>query len=339
MKKFILILAVIVMLFAACSSDKENGSGTETSVADSTEQQTNASASKTLDGEIRFYPTFDENYKTGHNEMFDFWFDIPVEWNAVDQTEDGSAYNILPGNDRVDIRIYGVLINGENEDADKFYTSLAGSRGTVSEFIFRDGWVGTQIKVSDTEEYYLRLDGDSYLILHINAGKDPGWMAANKEKLQYVALSARTAQEIFGRSGGDENTITPKDLKLGSITVGMSYNELLKTMGREPEDEVLEEFEGLTLRTLYFADETQVYVVDNTVYTVNVTSPYYETPRGLKTGDGEDRLLELYGEPSSKDGGIWGYYYNGYELFTAVVENGIVTQIQIDYGSGETTIY
>jgi hypothetical protein len=339
MKKFILILVVIVLLFTACSSNQGDGSGTETSVADSTEPQTNASASKTLDGEIRFYPTYDENYKTGHNEMFDFWFDIPVDWNAVDQTEDGSAYNILSGNDKVEIRIYGVLINEENKDADGFYASLAGSRGTVTEFIFRDGWVGTQIKVSDTEEYYLRVDGDSYLILHINAGKDPGWMAKNEEKLNYVALSARTTQESYGRYCEEENTITPEDLKLGSIIVGMSYDDLLKAIGQAPEDEVLEKYEGLTLRTLYFADETQVYVVGDTVYTVNITSSDYETPRGLKTGDSEDRLLELYGEPASKNDGIWGYNYNGYELFTAVVEDGIVTQLQIDYGTGETTIY
>lgn len=339
MKKFILIISVIMLLFTACSSDPGNGSGTEASAADSTELQTNASASKTLDGEIRFYPTYDENYKTGHNEMFDFWFDIPVGWNAIDQTEDGSAYNIISGNDKVEIRIYGVLINEENQDADKFYASLAGSKGTVSEFIFRDGWAGTQIKVSETEEYYLRIDGDSYLIIYINADKDPGWMAENKEKLDYVAFSARTTQESFGINNDEENTIALGDLKLGNVTVGMSYNDLLKAMGQEPEDEAVEEFEGLKLRTLYFADGTQVYVVDNTVYTVNVTSPDYETPRGLKAGDSEERLQELYGEPSSKDEGIWGYHYKGYELFTVVVEEGIVTQIQIDYSVGETTIY
>ncbi len=339
MKKFIFILFIIVLLFTACSSDPGNGSGTETSVPDSTESQTNASASKSLDGEIRFYPTYDENYKTGHNEMFDFWFDIPLDWNAVDQTEDGSAYNIVSGNDRVEIRIYGLLINEENKDEDGFLASLAGSNGTVSEFIFRDGWVGTQIKVSDTEEYYLRVDGDSYLILHINADKDPGWMAKNEEKLRYVALSARTTQESYGRNTAQENTITLEDLQLGGITVGISYDDLLETLGQMPEDEVLEEYDGLSVRTLFFADGTQVYVVGDIIYTVNITSPDYETPRGLKTGDSEERLQELYGEPSTKADGIWGYHYNGYELFTAVVEEGIVTQIQIDYGAGEKTIY
>lgn len=340
MKKFILIIFVILLLFTACSSNQENGNGTtETSVADSTEPHTNASASKTLDGEIRFYPTYDENYKTGHNEMFDFWFDIPVRWNAVDQTEDGSAYNILSGNDKVEISIYGVLINEDNQDEDGFCTSLAGSRGNVSDFVFRDGWVGTQIKVSDTEEYYLRVDGDSYLILHINAGKDPEWMAKNEETLNYIALSARTTQESFGRYSEEENTITPEDLQLGSIVVGMGCDKLLNAMNQEPEDEVSEEYEGFAVRTLYFADGTQVFVVGDTVYTVNITSPDYETPRGLRTGDSEERLQELYGDPTTKSDGIWGYYYNGYELFTVVVEEGIVTQIQIDYVTGDKTIY
>lgn len=339
MKKFILILSVIVLLFTACSSDPGNGNGIETSAADSTEPQTNASASKTLDGEIRFYPTYDENYKTGHNEMFDFWFDIPVGWNAVDQTEDGSLYNILSGNDKMEIRIYGVMINEENKDEDGFHASLAGSKGSMSEFTFRDGWVGTQIKVSDTEEYYLRVDGDSYLIIHINADKDPGWKVQNEEKLHYMALSARTTQESYGKHGAQENTITLEDLQLGDITVGMTYDDLLETLGQMPENETVEEYDGLSVRTLFFADGTQVYVVDDTVYTVNVTSPDYETPKGLKAGDGEERLNELYGEPTTKEDGIWGYHYNGYELFTVVVEEGIVTQIQIDYGAGETTIY
>ena len=339
MKKFILILSVIMLLFTACSSGPENGIGTETSAAESTEPKTNASASKTLDGEIRFYPTYDQNYKTGHNEMFDFWFDIPVSWNAVDRTEDGSAYNILTENDKVDIRIYGVMINEENQDEDKFHASLAGSKGTVSEFIFRDNWVGTQIKVSDTEEYYLRVDGDSYLILYINASKDSEWKVQNEEKLSYVALSARTTQESYGRNLSNENTITLEDLQLGGITVGMSYDNLLKTLGQMPEDEDLEEYDGLSVRTLYFADGTQVYVVDDIVYTVNVISPDYETPKGLKTGDSEERLQDLYGEPTTKEDGIWGYHYNGYELFTAVVEEGIVTQIQIDYNAGKTAIY
>ena len=339
MNKLFLILLIIALLLPGCSSDTVKENGSETSAAESTELQTNASASKTLDGEIKFYPTYDENYKTGHNEMFEFWFDIPVDWNAVDQTEDGSAYNISYGNDNVIIKIYGILINEENADENRYYASLAGNSGSVSEFIFRDGWVGKQVKVSDAEEYYLRIDGDSYLIVHIDARKDPQWKAQNQETLLYIAFSARTTQESYGKHDSRENTITPKELQLGSITVGMTYDELLDTIDQELEDEVVEEYEGLVTRTLFFIDGTQAYVVDDTVYTINVISPEYEMPKGLKIGDGVERLQELYGEPTIKKDGIWGYHYKGFEIFTVVLEEDIVTQVQIDYGALETEIY
>jgi len=338
MKRFIFVLFAITLLFSGCSQNASNGNGTE-ATAVTEEPGTNASASKTLSGEIKFYPTFDENYKTAHNEMFDFWFDIPVSWSAIDKTEDGSAYNILTGNDKVEISIHGILITEENEDEERFYASLAGKNGTVSEFMFRDGWIGTQIIISDTEEYYLRVDGDSYLGIYINADKDPGWKAENHERLMYFVQSARTTKESYGKYFDEENTITPEELQLGNISTGITYDELLKAMGQDPEEEAVDEYDGIVAKTLFFADGTQVFVVDNIVHTINVTSPEYETPKGLKTGDSEQRLLELYGEPSSKEDGVWGYNYNGYEIFTVVVEDGIVTQIQIDYGADEITIY
>lgn len=344
MKKFILILSiiallVITLLMSGCSFGSLGVNGTEPSDTESTDLQTDASNSGTLNGEVKFYPTYDENYKTGHNEVFEFWFDIPIDWNAVNQTEDGSAYNILSGNDKVIIEIYGVLISEENEKEDSYYASLAGSSGSVAEFIFRDGWVGTQVKVSASEEYYLRVDGDSYLVVHIDARKDPEWKVQNEETLRYIALSARTAQESYGIHDAQENTITPQELQLGSITVGMTYDDLLGTLDQKPEDETVEEYEGLVIKTLFFVDGTQVYVVDDIVYTINVISPEYVTPKGLKTGDSEERLQELYGEPSIKKDGKWGYHYKGYEIFTVVVEEDIVTQIQIDYGALETEIY
>lgn len=339
MKKIFLVLFIFVLLLPGCSSDILEDNGLETFTAESTELQTDDSAAKTIDEEIKFYPTYDENYKTGHNLLFGFWFDIPVDWNAVDRTEDGSAYSIICGNDKADIKIYGELISDENADENRFYAKFAGNSGSVSEFIFRDGWVGKQIKVSNTEEYYLRIDGDSYLIVHIDVSKDPQWKEQNKDTLLNFALSARTTQESYGKNDILENTITPKELQLGSITVGMTYDELLDIVGQKLEDEVVEEYEGLVTRTLFFADGTQVYIADDMVYTINVISPEYETPKGLKTGDSVERLQELYGEPTIKKDGIWGYHYKGFEIFTVVFEEDIVTQIQIDYGALETEIY
>ena len=90
---------------------------------------------------------------------------------------------------------------------------------------------------------------------------------------------------------------------------------------------------------LYFPDDTQVYVVNGIVHIVNVVDPRYETPRGLKPGDSEERVIELYGEPDNKDEGIWGYCIDGYELMTIVIYDGTVSQIQIEHGVWETDVF
>lgn len=332
MKKLFFLIILLAILTTGCASNnkpvnKSNTAATAAS-AESTASEDKASASKTLEGEIKFYPTYDANYKTASNEIFDFWFDIPNDWKAVDKSEDGSTYTILPDDDKIAIEMYGVIADGPEDD---FYADLSGSNGTVSDFTYRDGWVGKQISVSDSETYYVRIDGDSYMILHINANGDNEWMMQNAEKLNYVAASARMTRESYGNGIEDESSITLDDLQLGEIKLGMLYEELLKVMRQKPEKEVQDEYGGLEAKTLFFADNTQIYMVDNTIYSVNVTSSEYQTPRGLKTGDSVERLVELYGEPANKeDESHWGYTYDGYELFTVVLEKGKVVEIQID---------
>lgn len=329
MKKLFLLLFLLAIIMTGCASGPEAVAGGSTAAnADSMALNDKASASKTLEGEIKFYPTYDANYKTASNEIFDFWFDIPKDWKAVDQSKDGTAYTILSGNDNVEIKIYGVLMNGSEND---FYASLSGSNGTVSDFTYRDGWVGKQINVSDSETYYVRIDGDSYMIFHVNSKGESEWNTQNAEKINYVAMSARTTRESYGSGMEDKNSITLDDLQLGKVKLEMSYEELIKVMGQKPKKEEQEEYEGLEAKTLFFADNTQIYIVDDSVYSINVTSSEYSTPRGLKTGDSADRLIELYGEPSNKeDESHWGYSYGGYELFTVVLEKNKVAEIQID---------
>ena len=143
-------------------------------------------------------------------------------------------------------------------------------------------------------------------------------------------MSARTSRESYGGGIDDKNVIALDELQLGEIRLDMTYDEMMKVMKSKLVKEEPEEFEGLVAKTLYFEDDTQIYVVDNTVYSINVTSPDYPTLRGLKTGDTVERLVELYGEPSNKEDESWGYTYDGYELFTVVIKEGKVAEIQID---------
>jgi hypothetical protein len=330
MKKLLIFFALAFILTGCASKPASVNTGSAgTSVSGSGSSGDNKeSASKTLDGEIKFFPTYDENYKTGSNEMFDFWFDIPNEWKAADQSADGSEYTIFTDDNKVLIKISGVI---KNEQEDEYYARLAGNAGTITDFTYRDGWVGKKIDVSATETWYVRVDGDSYIMLHINATDQSEWMKHNEEKLNYVAMSERTTKESYGKGMDGENSVTLDDLQLGSVKLDMSYNELMKVLKQKPDKEETEEYEGLEARTLFFADDTQIYVVDNAVYSINVTSPDYATPRGLKVGDSTDRLIELYGEPDTREEkDHWGYNYNGYEVFTVIVEDGKVTEMQVD---------
>jgi hypothetical protein len=331
MKSIILLAILLSLLLAGCSAKGVNGgnNGNNGEIPDNILPGISKSIAKTQEGEIKFYPTYDDGYKTGNNELFDFWFDIPVDWKAVDKSEDGSVYDIMTGNDKVEIKIFGAMKDGSEKE---FYGSLAGGKGKISDFVYRDGWIGKEVEVSENESYFVRVDGDSYIVLHINAGKDPEWEKINEEKLNYMAASVRITRESYGEGFNGENAITLDDLQLGNLRIDMPYEELLEVMGQKPAHEITDEYEGLDAKTLFFPDNTQVYVVDNVVYTINVTSPEYATPRGLRTGDGEERLLELYGEPSSKEDGMWGYSYDGYELLTVVVSEGKVVEIQVDVG-------
>lgn len=332
MKKILIILLLLAILLSGCASRPTSTTGASTS-ASSLEQSTDdsgnkESAAKTLEGEIKFYPTVDPEYKTARNEMYDFWFDIPNDWKAEDRSKDGSEYTILPGNPKVEITISGVM---KQETEEEYYAKLAGTAGTISDFTYRDGWIGKEIRFGETETYYIRVDGDSYMVLHINAAGQTEWFSENQEKLNGIAASERTTKESYGKDLGGRNSVTMEDLQLGKVKLNISYAELKKVEAVAPQKEETEQYEGLKAKTLFYPDNTQIFLVDDTVYSINVTSPEYATPRGLKVGDSRERLIELYGEPDIKeDKTHWGYNYNGYEVFTVIIEDGKVTEMQVD---------
>ncbi len=336
MKTIIILLIASAILLTGCSQGNLTEDVEGEAFAEQLSAPSNDSAAKNFEGEIIFYPAYDENYKTANNEMFDFWFDIPVDWKAVDKSADGSEYNIISNNDKVQIRIFGILADEAGED---YYNRLAGKSGVVSDFIYRDAWIGKKIEVSSNETYYVRVDGDSYMVFHVDSSEDPAWLTDNMEIINNIAMSARTARESHGKENNEGSSINPDDLKLGDIDIDMPYKELIAAIGQEPLEVIEENYEGMSTRTLFFPDDTQVYVVNDVVFTINVTSPNYITPRGLKPGDSEEKILELYGEPNKKEDGVWGYNINGYELFTVVAEEGVVTQIQMEQGAWAAEVF
>ncbi len=331
MKNLLVILCSLAILTAGCSiKNKADETAAPADIEDelSIDLTDKMPGAKTIDGEIKFYPTYDANYKTCKNDILEIWFDIPNQWSAKDESSDGSEYKIISDNDNVFINIYSNAFEGTEES---FYNSLKGQVGTIADFTFRDGSSGKRIEVSDDEVYFTRLDGDSFVVLHISAQGGKQWFDKNRETIEYIAMSIRTTREGYGISLSGENQVTLDDLQLGKIKLGMTYDELVEILENETVEVAQDEYEGLVAKTLYLADDTQILVVDDTVYSVNVISPDYPTPRGLKVGDSEEAIRQLYGDPASiDDDNYWSYTYDGYELFTVRVEDGKAIEIQID---------
>lgn len=329
MKKILISVLMLIMLATGCSGtsrETSSGNGNGGVAADGCIKSTGTGEASATG--IQYFPSYNPEYETVRNEAFDFWFDIPKNWKAVDNSKDGTLYSIISDNINIKMTAYGILKDGSEED---FYKKLAGSGGNIADFDFRDGWTGKKIENSDSKVYYVRLDGDSYICFCINYKNDPGWYGNNAELLNNVAMSFRTRQESFGRDAGSGDKITLDDLKLGDIAIDMPCDKAVKAVKAKLLKEEKDKLTGMDSKTLYFSDDTQIYIADGTVYTVNVVSSDYATPRGLKVGDPKSKVTKLYGEPdNTSDSTHWGYTYQGYELFSIILKDGKVAEIQID---------
>lgn len=119
------------------------------------------------------------------------------------------------------------------------------------------------------------------------------------------------------------------DLQLGGLKADMPKAEAERVMKSELVDSTTKEEYGMETEIQTYKDGTVINLLDGKVYSVRVKSPDYETPRGLKTGDTEEILRKLYGEPSAVEDGKWIYSSRGYDMFFITVENGVVVEIMI----------
>jgi hypothetical protein len=333
----VLMVVLLLVLSTACSArnGKDKDAAVISTVTSSnaigqtnsgdTAQVGNSEFSSEENGkEAKYYPSPKSGFKYAYNENFDFWFDLLEDWKAFDRSENGDGYFIVSENPKMDIRVYGMYKTGTDEE---FYNELAGKKGTVENFTFDDGVVGKRIFFTGSKVYYVHGDVDTYICFYVNFKNDQAWYEANNEKLNEVAASLRT-QELGPKLDDGTNKITLDDLKLGDIVIDMPYKKVKEIMESVLTKEETDELGG---KTLFYNDNTEIYIVDDTVYTMNVTNSNYPTPRGLKVGDDEARVKDLYGEPDNKeDATHWGYTYDGYELFTVILEDGKVSELQID---------
>jgi|GEM_PF-933777 len=121
------------------------------------------------------------------------------------------------------------------------------------------------------------------------------------------------------------------DLALGRLKVNMTRPEIDGLMETELVRSEKDNAYGIESEYLHYEDGTIIHLVEGKIYSITVSSGYYSTPRGLKAGDPEERVRELYGEPSHIDEkGVWIYSSpGGYDLFYVTVQDGSVVSIMV----------
>jgi hypothetical protein len=340
MKKLIIVFLTIVLIaggISACDNKKStNGQESTQDTSSLNESTVNTAVGKTSDSsnnnasdniegkEAKYYPNAIAGYKTAGNDAFAFWFDLPEDWKAVDKSQNGDGYFIIPDAADMDIRVYGLLKDSAEEE---YYQKLTGKNGKIEDIFFNDGEPGKKIQNTNSRVYFVRVDGDSYICFYVNYKENTAWYQQNEEKLADIAMSMRTRMEGPKLDSG-ANKITIEDLKLGEISIDMPYEDVKKKMKAGLANEGIDELGGITL---FYEDGTEIYIIDDTVYTMNIVNASYPTSKGLKVGDSKARVKELYGQPdNTPEDTRWGYTYDGYELFSIVFKDDKVAELQID---------
>lgn len=133
--------------------------------------------------------------------------------------------------------------------------------------------------------------------------------------------------------------IEDEDLELGGIKLSIPEDEFFAQIDEEPAAIDTHEEPGYSYRSRTYTfsdgliaifsdwDDGSGFCLGN----MTTTSPKYETARGLKVSDTEERMIELYGEPRYMDGDVREYVASGgdYIYHRITIENGIVTEINV----------
>jgi hypothetical protein len=142
--------------------------------------------------------------------------------------------------------------------------------------------------------------------------------------------------------------LVEQDFALGQIKTGMSENQLITVLG-QPIQVHHEQYSGRESNQKWVEySGLKIYLekaVDWKVTTIYITSPNYQTHRGIKVGDSLDKVIELYGlgyykYGSNAQGDIYEYRiltsFNAFKGLNFTIRDKMVMDIHIsDYVNPE----
>jgi hypothetical protein len=150
--------------------------------------------------------------------------------------------------------------------------------------------------VGDSEEKIKQAFGNNF---HLKEGGDE-FLTYEDEGLTFeIHKKDRTVQEISVRKKIESVIIVP-GLGVGDYTLGMSKDEVLKGLG-EPKKIHYggKDFKLNNLPRRYFlvfGTDISFEIVDDSVNSIAVYSPFYKFTNGLGVGDSEEKIKQAFGD-------------------------------------------
>jgi hypothetical protein len=134
--------------------------------------------------EAVYRPASLNRFKTAFNQTFNFAFELPKEWRAIDASTIGDGYYLFTGKKFTDIRIYGEMITPVNEN--KLAEVDSTEFNKIEKFAFLDGIKGLKLS-GRTYRMYIKDNGKIRISLYIKARKN--WILQNEVYLDHIAQS------------------------------------------------------------------------------------------------------------------------------------------------------
>jgi len=134
--------------------------------------------------EAVYRPAKLSEFKTAFNQTFNFAFELPKQWRAIDASTIGDGYYIFTGKKFTDIRIYGEIITPENEKVLAEVDSTDFNK--IEKFTFNDGNKGLKLS-GRIYRMYIKDTGRIRISFYIKARKH--WIEQNEVYLEHIAQS------------------------------------------------------------------------------------------------------------------------------------------------------
>jgi hypothetical protein len=141
--------------------------------------------------EAVYRPASLNRFKTAFNQTYNFAFELPKQWRAIDASTIGDGYYIFTGKKFTDIRIYGERITPENEN--KLAEVDSTDFNKIEKFTFDDGIKGLKLS-GRTYRMYIKDNEKIRIYFYVRARKN--WIAQNEVYLEHMAQTIHQIHKI-----------------------------------------------------------------------------------------------------------------------------------------------